>query len=607
MGSDSIPVCSFAAIPLFSILIRYNAMNFNDLKKNLKKDYSKLKKVKVAVLGDSATQLLVQAVRGYGYEVGYNFEMYEADYDQVDLQVYDKDSEFYETKSEYVIIYNSAEKLMKKFYKLGSQDKMNFAEKHIEAIANMYETITRNNKCKVIYFNYVELNDYVFGNYSNKTSYSFLYQIRKINYELMNLSQKYKNLFVNDAASLHNTYGQAFCTDPKITISTEIIFSFDFLPIIAKNTVDIILAIAGLMKKCVILDLDNTLWGGIIGDDGVENIHIGELGIGKAFTALQLYLKQLKQRGIILAVCSKNTEHIAKEPFEKHPDMVLKLADIAIFVANWENKAQNIKYIQSILNIGFDSMVFLDDNPFERNMVKTHIPEITVPDLPEDPAEYVNYLRSCNLFETASYTEEDEQRTQQYQEEAQRAIVQQQFVNEDEFLGSLNMISDVKPFNKFSIPRVSQLTQRSNQFNLRTVRYSEEEVTNITNSDGYMTIDFTLEDKYGDYGLISLIILKKQGEAIFVDTWIMSCRVLKRGMEKFVLNQIVEHARKNGFKEIIGEYLPTAKNGMVKNHYSDLGFSEVKTDTSTWKLDVGTFSDYPTFIKIKAEVEEPVK
>jgi FkbH-like protein len=252
-------------------------------------------------------------------------------------------------------------------------------------------------------------------------------------------------------------------------------------------------------------------------------------------------------------------------------------------------------------------MVFLDDNPFERNMVKTHIPDITVPDLPEDPAEYVNYLRSCNLFETASYTEEDEQRTQQYQEEAQRAIVQQQFVNEDEFLGSLNMLSDVKPFNKFSIPRVSQLTQRSNQFNLRTVRYSEEEVTNITNSDDYITIDFSLEDKYGDYGLISLIILKKQGEALFVDTWIMSCRVLKRGMEKFVLNQIVVQARKHGFKEIIGEYLPTAKNGMVKNHYSDLGFSEVKGDTSLWNLVVASFTDYPTFISIKmAEVKESV-
>jgi FkbH-like protein len=574
-------------------------MNFNELKKNLKKDFSNLKKVKVALLGDSATQLLVQAIKGYGYEVGYNFKIFEADYDQVDMQVYDMDSELYQAKAEYVIIYNSAEKLLKKFYRLGNQEKVNFAEKHIEKTANLYQTIIKNNKCKVIYFNYVEINDAVFGNFANKTASSFLYQVRKINYELMNLSMKFKNLFINDISALHNTYGQAFCTDPKITNSTDLIFTFDFLPIVAKNTIDIIQAIAGNMKKCVICDLDNTLWGGIIGDDGVENIQIGELGIGKSFTALQLYLKQLKQRGIILAVCSKNTEYIAKEPFEKHPDMILKLSDIAIFIANWENKAQNIKYIQSILNIGFDSMVFLDDNPFERNMVKSHVPDITVPDLPEDPAEYVNYLRSCNLFETASYTEEDEQRTQQYQEEAQRSIVQQQCVNEDDFLLSLNMLSDVKPFNKFSIPRVSQLTQRSNQFNLRTVRYSEEEVTAIANSNEFITIYFTLEDKYGDYGLISLIILKKQADALFVDTWIMSCRVLKRGMEKFVLNRIVDLARKNGFSKIVGEYLPTVKNSMVKDHYRDLGFTKIEGDTSLWSLNVNSFTDYTTFINIK--------
>ena len=423
----------------------------------------------------------------------------------------------------------------------------------------------------------------------------------------MNLSQQHKNLFINDVVSLHNTLGAEFCTDPKIYVTTDLIFSLDFLPVVAKNITDIILSVAGTMKKCIILDLDNTLWGGIIGDDGMENIQIGELGIGKAFTALQMWLKQLKQRGIILAVCSKNDETIAKEPFEKHPDMILKLSDIAVFVANWDNKVQNINYIQSILNIGFDSMVFLDDNPFERNMVKTHIPDITVPDLPEDPSEYLTYLRSCNLFETASFTPEDEQRTQQYQEEAQRAVVQKQCINEDKFLSSLNMHSVVKPFDKFTIPRVSQLTQRSNQFNLRTVRYTEEEISAISNSDEYLTFDFTLEDKYGDYGLISVIILKKQSDALFIGTWIMSCRVLKRGMEKFVLNKIAQQASKIGVKEIIGEYLPTAKNGMVKGHYHELGFTKCDGENNQWILNLESYSDYPTFITLKtSDIKESV-
>jgi FkbH-like protein len=582
-------------------------MNFYDLKTNLKKDFSNLRKVKVALLGDSATQLLVKALKGYGYEVGYNFDIFEADYDQIEMQTYDPESELYEFKAEYVIIYHSSEKLLKKFYKLDNNDKTSFANRHIEEVSSLYRAITNKSKCKVIYFNLVETDDSVFGNYANKTSSSFLYQVRKINFELMNLSQQHKNLFINDIASLHNTLGAAFCTDPKIYVTTDLIFSLDFLPIIAKNITDIILSVAGTMKKCVILDLDNTLWGGIIGDDGMENIQIGELGIGKAFTALQMWLKQLKQRGIILAVCSKNDETIAKEPFEKHPDMILKLSDIAVFVANWDNKVQNINYIQSILNIGFDSMVFLDDNLFERNMVKTHIPDITVPDLPEDPSEYLTYLRSCNLFETASFTPEDEQRTQQYQEEAQRAVVQKQCINEDEFLSSLNMHSVVKPFDKFTIPRVSQLTQRSNQFNLRTVRYTEEEISAISNSNEYLTFDFTLEDKYGDYGLISVIILKKQSDALFIDTWIMSCRVLKRGMEKFVLNMIVQQASKIGVKEIIGEYIPTAKNGMIKEHYHELGFTKCDGENNKWLLNLESYSDYPTFITLKtSDIKESV-
>lgn len=581
-------------------------MNFYDLKSNLKKDFSNLKKVKVALLGDSSTQLLVKAIKGYGYEVGFNFDIFEADYDQIEMQALDLESELYHFNAEYVIIYQSSEKLLAKFYKLDNADKPLFADKHISSVSNLYQTITNKNKCKVIYLNFVETDDSVFGNYANKTGSSFLYQVRKINYELMNLAQKHKNLFICDVASLQNTLGAAFCTDPKIYITTDLIFSLDFLPVVAKNITDIILASAGVIKKCVIMDLDNTIWGGIIGDDGMENIQIGELGIGKSFTALQLWLKQLKQRGIILAVCSKNDENIAREPFEKHPDMILRLSDFAVFVANWNNKAENINYIRNILNIGFDSMVFLDDNPFERNLVKSLIPGITVPDLPEDPVDYLNYLRSCNLFETASYTAEDEQRTKQYQQEAQRAIVQRQYINEDEFLLSLNMTSQVKPFDKFNIPRVSQLTQRSNQFNLRTVRYSEEEITPLAKSDDYITICFTLEDKYGDYGLISVVILKKDHKSLFIDTWIMSCRVLKRGMEKFTLNKIVELARKNGLNEIVGEYIPTSKNALVKDHYHDLGFTKCKGDNNLWNLNVEAYTPYPVFISEKIPDTEKI-
>ena len=574
---------------------------FQSLKKNLKKDFSSFPKIRIAILADSASQMYAQSIKGFGYELNVDFDIFEAEYDQIERQIFDPTSDLYEFKPEFVIIFYCTNKLLKKFGKLGLNEKTGFAQAHIEKAQDLYNSLSNNLKCKVIYFNFNEIDESVFGNFSNKTSVSFNYQLRKINFELMNLSQNLKNLYLLDLNMLQGKRGHDAITDNKIYINTDLLFSIDFLPTIAKATADIILSITGKIKKCLILDLDNTLWGGIIGDDGVENIQIGDLGIGKAFSELQLWAKQLKQRGIILAICSKNDEAVAKEPFEKHPEMILRLEDISVFVANWNNKADNIKYIQQILNIGFDSMVFIDDNPFERNMVRTHVPDITVPELPEDPADYLNYIRTLNLFETASFTEEDGNRTLQYQEEAKRAIAQHQFTNESEFLQSLKMISVVEPFNTYNTPRVAQLTQRSNQFNLRTVRYTEEDVQRVANDPDYFNLAFSLEDKYGDYGLISLVIMKKTAErTLFIDTWIMSCRVLKRNMENFVLNTIVDMVKEKGYSEIIGEFIPSAKNSMVKDHYQKLGFRlEEGTTENQFLLNVNDYQIRECFIDRK--------
>jgi FkbH-like protein len=574
-----------------------NTFSFQFLKKNLTKDFSGFPTIKIAVLGDSATQMYVQAIKGYGYENGINFDIYEADYDQIELQVFNISSDLYKFKPEYVIIFFSSKKIIKKFWSLNVSEKSDFANRQMKNIENIYHSITNTIGSKIIFFNFQEINDTVFGNFSNKTTVSFVYQLRKMNFEMMNFANKYNNFFILDIDILQAYYGNNFITDNKIYVNTELLLSIDFLPIIAKNTIDIINAIIGKFKKCLILDLDNTIWGGIIGDDGIENIKIGDLGIGKVFSEIQLWIKQLKERGIILAICSKNDEEVAKEPFKKHPDMVLRLDDISVFIANWNNKADNIKCIQSILNIGFDSMVFLDDNPFERNMVRSHIKDITIPELPEDPADYLNFIRTLNLFETASYTNADEQRTMQYQEEAQRTILRQQFTDENAFLKSLHMVSVIEPFNNFNIPRVAQLTQRSNQFNLRTVRYSEKEVQIIANDPTFITFAFSLSDKYGDYGLISLIILKSiDSQKLFIDTWVMSCRVLKRNMENFVLNIIAKKAINLGYSLLIGEYLPTVKNTMVKNHYENMGFSLVE---NYWNLVLDNYCEKDCFIKSK--------
>jgi len=570
---------------------------FSELKKNLKNDFSNLIPVKVALLGDSPTQLLAIALRGTGFDTGLDLQIWEAGFDQIERQIFDQASEFYAYKPDVVIIFHSSHQLLQKYNKLKPEDYSSLAEERLKQVENLTVSINSGLSAKIIYYNYPEINDTVFGSYANKTQSSFLYQTRKLNYGLMEFATNNAGFCICDLAAIQNQYGKATLFQPSVYINTGMVLSIDILPEVAARTVEVIAVMYGKIKKCLVFDLDNTIWGGVIGDDGIENIQLGSLGIGKAFTELQHWLKKLKNRGIILVACSKNTEAIAMDAFEKHPDMVLKTDDIAMFAINWDNKVDNLYRIQSSLNIGFDSMVFLDDNPFERDMVRENIPEITVPDLPADPADYLEYLYSLNLFETASLSNEDAERTRLYQTEAKRTAEQQSFVNEDDFLKSLNMVSVVEQFTNFNIPRVAQLTQRSNQFNLRTARYTEGELKKLAESVGVFSFSFGLEDKFGDNGLVAAVILKKEtDDTLFIDTWLMSCRVLKRGMENFVLNELIDAAAKNGIKYLKGEYIPTAKNGIVKDHYSNLGFTE---QDGYWMMPVDNYQTKKTFISRK--------
>ena len=574
---------------------------FQELKKITKHMPADLPAIKVALTGDTATQFLATAIRGTGAERGYQIDLFEAEYNQVERQFLDPSSELYQTDADFIVLFQSTHKLGEKHSLLSPSQQESLAEERLAFVASVCENPMLASK-KIICLNYPEIEDTVFGSYATKVTSSFTYQVRKLNMGLMDLSQRYANLFICDIAGLQNKLGRDMMFAPNVYVSTEMVLSIDALPYVASRVMDIICAIKGQFKKCLILDLDNTVWGGVIGDDGLEGIQLGHgLGIGKAFTEFQMWVKKLKQRGVIICVASKNNEETAKEPFEKHPDMVLKLEDIAVFQANWETKVDNIRTIQRILNIGFDSMVFLDDNPFERNIVRENIPGITVPELPQDPGEYLEYLYSLNLFETASYSQADKDRTKQYQVEAQRVSLQKTFSNEADFLKSLDMTSVVSGFNKFNTPRVAQLSQRSNQFNLRTVRYTEADIEALGKDPDVIDLSFTLEDKFGDNGLIAVIIMKKQDEeTLFIDTWFMSCRVLKRGMEDFTLNTMVEAAREKGYKRIIGEYLPTPKNKMVENHYPSLGFQKLEgTPTAQYVLDVEQYQPRENYIKTK--------
>jgi len=570
--------------------------SFIQLKKNCKKDGSDLKQHKLAILGDCATQHLATALKGYAYEFGYSLNVFDADYNQILAQIMDPSSELYESSPESVLFFLCTEKLQEQFYQTEPQSRSSFADSKFMEIVSYWDTLDSKVSVNILQFLFLERDDMVFGSFAAGLTDSFLYQVRKLNFLLAEEAAKRKNIFLIDLNQIGLMAGDKLLHDSKMYYVAKMPLSTEILPLVAKRVVEVIVAMKGQIKKCVVLDLDNTLWGGVIGDDGMEGIQIGELGVGHAFEDLQRWLKELKNRGIILAVCSKNNEDTAKEPFEKHPEMVLRLSDISMFVANWEDKASNIRMIQETLNIGMDSMVFLDDNPFERNLVRSMIPEITVPELPEDPAEYLTYLKGLNLFETASYSKEDGDRTKQYQAEIGRVSLQKQYESFEDYLKSLEMKAVAAPFDTFHFARIAQLTQRSNQFNLRTVRYTEADIARIAKDEKYITIYYTLEDKFGDHGLISVIIMEKQeNKTLFLDTWLMSCRVLKRGMEEFIINKVIETAKNTGYEYVIGEYLKTPKNAMVEHIYEKMGFKP--QGENRYVADVKEFIELTTYIE----------
>lgn len=554
------------------------------------------KEVRLAVLGNCSTQLFSAAVEGCAKLEGLNLKVLDADYNQIDVQLLDRSSPVYMFRPDYVLLWFAAEKLYEEFLDMEPEQREGFADTFLQKMVHLWEKISAGLRAVVIQPNFTELDDKVMGQYSAKIRRTFIFQIRKLNGLLQEAMTGCGNVYPADFLAVQMNLGRNGFFQAPLYYHAKMPVAISALPYLAQAVTDILLAMTGNAKKCVILDLDNTLWGGVIGDDGLGGIEIGEFGRGHAFTNLQRWLKQLKEYGVILAVCSKNEEQTAKEPFIKHREMILRLPDIAVFAANWKDKASNIRMIQESLNISMDSIVFLDDNAFERELVRTKIPDIEVPELPEDPALWLAFLWQRNYFETVSYTGTNMDRTIRYQEEFQRKRMQDTFENVDDYLESLGMAARVEAFQPVHFARIAQLSQRSNQFNLRTVRYLEDDIRQIAGDSHYVTMCCSLRDKFGDHGLVSAVIMEKRSvEEWFVKTWFMSCRVLKRTMEEFVMNSMVRLARKQGVKKITAEYIPTAKNKMVKDIYKTMGFTETEQDH--YVLSVDTYQDGKTFIR----------
>jgi FkbH-like protein len=369
----------------------------------------------------------------------------------------------------------------------------------------------------------------------------------------------------------------------------------------------VIAADRGQSKKCLVLDLDNTLWHGVIGDDGLDGIVLGEgTAVGEAHLALQRYAKQLAARGVILAVCSKNDLATAEEVFRKHPEMALAREDIAAFVANWDDKAANLQAIARQLNIGLDSLVFVDDNPAERSRIRQALPAVAVPELPNDVADYVPCLAEAGYFESVRFTADDRQRGEQYQANAARETLRDAAGSIDDYLQALEMSMECGPFAPVDLPRVTQLINKTNQFNPTTRRHTADDVARFAAAPGHVTLQFRLRDRFGDNGLVSAMILvpdPEQTKGLVVDTWVMSCRVFGRQLETAAMNAAIDAARANGVTSIRADYFPTAKNGYVRDLFPRLGFAAAAPPSpegaSSWILRVDAYTPRPTHIAVK--------
>ena len=573
----------------------------------IEKNNKTLVSKKIAILSSVTTHHIVSILRLFLYQYGIAPTFYEGEYDGIAMELMNPDSTVYSFKPDILLLltYHADIKDYPQLFSTDDEIKK-WVDQKLQHYKNLWTLANEIRGCHVFQTLFIVPIYRQLGNLEANYLFSPSNCLRLLNIELIRQKPPYVTFI--DLDYLASVFGKyKWFSDSNNYLSKQG-FSFDVAGLACYSMARIFTSYVGKMKKCIVLDLDNTLWGGVIGDDGLHGINLNASNaIGEAYLAFQKYLKKLKERGVILAVCSKNEEDIAKSVFEKHPDMILRLNDIACFVANWDDKSSNLRKISELLNIGLDSMVFFDDNPAEREIVKQFLPEIEVIDVPEDPVSYIRSLETTACFEWIQLSHEDISRSDSYVIDRKRSELQISCIDYDTYLKSLEMKGEVGLVGLEEITRFTQLINKTNQFNVRTKRYSESKVEQIRNDpDSWAPFYLRLSDKFGNYGIMSSVILQRINDIAFIDTWVMSCRVLKRGLEKVALNSICEIARKWSCRWIVGEYLPSKKNRMVSTLFQEHEFEECPNDLflpsepegKTYCLELSEFKDLSHFINV---------
>jgi len=556
---------------------------------------------KIAILGGSTTHQLAALVDLYLCGGRVAAEIYEADYGTLRQEILDPGSGLHQFRPDFALIVTGWRDLGRRPEL--TNDRAAVQGKVDAEVAEwraLWQVAHERLGCQIVQNNFEAPAWRTLGNLESRHPAGLARFIHRVNDALADAAPPY--VTIHDVDHLAASWGRWDWGDDRFYHQAKLPCSPEHLVDYAHSLASLILTQLGLGKKCLVLDLDNTLWGGVIGDDGLGGIRLGQGDPeSEAFVAFQRYVKALRQRGVILAVCSKNSDAIARDVFVKHPEMVLRLDDISCFVANWDDKAANLGRIAAELNIGIGSLVFVDDNPAERSIVRRLCPEVAVPELPTDPAYYVRALDKQRYFQPLTLSAEDLQRTDFYKADAVRQAFESSASDLDAFLESLALVARIGPIVSASLERSVQLINRSNQFNVTTRRHSNADVLAMMEAADWVTLTVSLQDRFGDNGLISVLLAKAEADALVIDTWLMSCRVLKRGVEQLLLNHLVAVARTRGLGRLLGEYIPTPKNALVRDLFATLGFAQVGEDAggrTRWELRIDEeWQPRPHFIR----------
>ncbi|MBF0440621.1 MAG: HAD family hydrolase [Oligoflexales bacterium] len=559
---------------LFSLVKKFNKKKSNYIIDNSKN----LIECKLAIFGSTTTSFITDLLEFYLFAHGIKPTIFEGVYNSVISEITNVGSDFRKFRPNLVLLMSDVRQELQHFPKIfATQDEIDqWVNERLIFFHQLWKGV---GDSQIIQTLFVIPDERTLGAFECNVPFSKNVCIQRLNLAL--IEHRPANVVFLDLDFLAARFGKRRWGDPKNYFLNKQPFSFDALELVVFHVSCLVRSLMGRPKKCLVLDLDNTLWGGIIGDDGIAGIKLDPNDPeGEAFIAFQKYVKALKERGVLLAVCSKNDENIAKSVFFQHPAMVLQLDDIACFVANWRDKATNIHQIARILNIGMDSIVFFDDNPVEREIVRQNCQDVQVIEVPDDPSLYIAALDEACAFDWGQLSHEDTLRTASYVNDVRRKELEVSCVNYDDFLSSLGLEVQIGRITDHQITRFTQLINKSNQFNFRTIRYCEADIIMMMGDrDNHVLLYCDLNDKFSNYGLISAVILKRESNYVFVDTWVMSCRVLNRGVEKAVTNSMVEIAKKWGCDNLWVEYIPTKKNNLVSNLPVELGFRTV-TDAS---------------------------